>query len=285
MILRKEEKLSPAEEQQRVLDRLAGLEAVISTERIERVLARTGRADQRECLLSHEVTLWITLAMRLFTDRPIRQVFKASRRLHGREKTPHRSSLCLARQRLGIAPVRELFHEVVRPLATPEGPGGFYKGDRLVAVDGNVLNLPDTPTNERAFGRPSGGSRGDGAFPQCRKVSLVEVGPHVEFAFVVKPIRCGETTAMQALWRHVPKDSLFLWDRGFFSDSQWKRALAEGVQVLYRVKNNLILEPRRNRINPRVIKQKVSKWPKKRPQHFKPPPLTKTFQESIDMIR
>jgi hypothetical protein len=39
--------------------------------------------------------------------------------------------------------------------------------------------------------------------------------------------------------------------------------------------------PRRNRINPRVIKQKMSKWPKKRSQHRHPPPLTKTFVQSV----
>ena len=43
------------------------------------------------------------------------------------------------------------------------------------------------------------------------------------------------------------------------------------------------LEPRRNRINPRVIKQKISKWKKKRPEHFHPPPLQKTFAESVVM--
>jgi hypothetical protein len=42
-------------------------------------------------------------------------------------------------------------------------------------------------------------------------------------------------------------------------------------------------EPRRNRINPRVIKQKVSKWRKKRPEHCHPPPLTKTFAEAVVM--
>ena len=43
-------------------------------------------------------------------------------------------------------------------------------------------------------------------------------------------------------------------------------------------------EPRRNRINPRVIKQKVKKWPKKRPHHRKRPPLRKTFEESVVML-
>jgi hypothetical protein len=45
------------------------------------------------------------------------------------------------------------------------------------------------------------------------------------------------------------------------------------------------IEPRRNRVNPRVIKQKMSKWPKKRPQHRHAPPLTKTFTESVVMLR
>jgi len=39
------------------------------------------------------------------------------------------------------------------------------------------------------------------------------------------------------------------------------------------------IEPRRNRINPRVIKQKISKWKKKRPEHRPAPKLTKTFRD------
>jgi len=44
------------------------------------------------------------------------------------------------------------------------------------------------------------------------------------------------------------------------------------------------IEPRRNRINPRVIERKMSHRLKNRPQHRQPPPLTKTFAESIVMI-
>jgi hypothetical protein len=45
------------------------------------------------------------------------------------------------------------------------------------------------------------------------------------------------------------------------------------------------IEERRNRINPRVIKRKMSKWKKKRPEHRHLPPLKKTFQESVVMLR
>lgn len=233
----------PADESGRVLDRLAGLEQVISSDAVRQALISTGRVGQRRCHLSHEVMLWIVLAMGLFTDLPIRQVFKHSRRFRSGEYSPQRSGLCLARQRLGVAPVRHLFEATVRPLAQPETLGAFYHDLRLVAIDGVIYNTPDTPANEQAFGRPSGGNRGMGAFPQIRKVSLVEVGTHVEIGVVFKGLACGETTAMEGLWKHLPKDALLLEDRGFHSYTQWKRALSENVAVLARVKSGLILKP------------------------------------------
>ena len=42
---------------------------------------------------------------------------------------------------------------------------------------------------------------------------------------------------------------------------------------------------RRNRINPRVIKRKISKWKKKRAQHRRLPTLKKTFRETVVMLR
>ena len=109
-----------ADETGRVLDRLAGLEQVISSDAVRQALVATGRVGQRCCRLSHEVMLWTVLAMGLFTDLSIRQVFKHSRRFRSGEFSPHRSSLCLAKQRLGVAPVRHFFESTVRPLAQPE---------------------------------------------------------------------------------------------------------------------------------------------------------------------
>jgi hypothetical protein len=41
------------------------------------------------------------------------------------------------------------------------------------------------------------------------------------------------------------------------------------------------LEPRRNRVNPRVVKQKMSKFKRKRPEHRGLPPLDRPFPETI----
>jgi hypothetical protein len=233
----------PADEAGRILDRLAGLEQVIPPADLQQALTATGRVNSRRCRLTHEVVLWVVLAMGLLTDLPIRQVFKAARRLRKGEESPHRSTLCVARQRLGVAPVRHLFIRVAHPLAHPETPGAFYRGLRLMGVDGTVYDVPDSEDNAAVFARPSAGPRGEGAFPQVRKLSLVELGTHVEVAMVARSSAHGEQSMIGGLFRHLTSEMLLLWDRGFFSYDLWREMAARGVKVLARVKCQLILRP------------------------------------------
>ncbi|RPI63667.1 MAG: IS4 family transposase [Planctomycetaceae bacterium] len=233
----------PADETGRVLDRLTALEKVISPTVIRQALLETGRVNPRACKLTHEVMMWVILAMGIFTNLPIRQVFKQARRLQAGADSPCRSALCIARQRLGVEPVRRLFERVVRPLATPETPGAFYRGLRLVAVDGTLIDVPDTAANDAAFGRPTAGRRGAGAFPQIRKLSLVEVGTHVEFALCTGSYRTGEKTLSPQLLPHLQPGMLLLCDRGFFSYNLWKSVVSQGVHVLARLSKGMILKP------------------------------------------
>jgi Insertion element 4 transposase N-terminal/Transposase DDE domain len=226
----------------RVLDRLAGLEKFISPELIRQALGHTGRTNRAGCRLTHDLMLWIVLAMGIFTDVPIRHVFKRARRLRKGEPTPPRSSLCEARQRLGVEPVAELFRRVVRTLASPDTPGAFFRGWRLVGFDGVLLDAPDSAANALAFHRADGG-RGKGAFPQVRKVSLVELGTHAELALAIGGWQDGERDLARTLLADVPPDGLVMLDRGFFSYDFWQEVTATGVAVIGRVKAGLVLRP------------------------------------------
>ncbi len=239
----------PVGETARILDRLLLLEKIIGPQHVRQALDDTGCFDSRRCFLSREVIFWVVLAMGILTEMPIRQVFKYARRLRPDEATPDRSSLCLARQRLGLAPLRRLFQLLVRPLATLQTPGAFYHDWRLMALDGSVYNVFDSPVNAHAFGRPSAGPRGDGAFPQIRKLSLVEVGTHVEVAFVAKGIKepgSSEQRLAPGLFRHLQPDMLLLWDRGFFGYPLWKQIVTTGCQLLARVTSTQVLRPIRH---------------------------------------
>lgn len=234
--------LLSSDEDGRILDRLAGLEKVIPPELVRQALDATARVGVRTCKLTGEVMMWVVLAMGILTAMPIRQVFKHARRMRADEDTPCRSSLCEARKRLGVEPVQALFDLVVRPLATAVTPGAFYRGLRLLAMDGTTLNAPDSEANRQAFDRADGG-RGKGAFPQVRKMSLVEVGTHVELAFEMGGWQDGEAKLAPLLADRIPQDGLLMMDRGLFSFSLWKTLSETGVALLVRVKRDLLLVP------------------------------------------
>ena len=59
---------------------------------------------------------------------------------------------------------------------------------------------------------------------------------------------------------------------------QWYRNLVAEVA-------EEVLEERRDRINPRVIKRKMSNWRKKRPEHRNYPQPRKEFKDAIVMRR
>ena len=229
----------------RILDRLLLLEKVIPPDEVRQVLKDTGCLDARRCTLTFEVACWMVLTMGVLTDLPLRQVFKACRRLYPGEGTPHRSSLCRARQRLGVGPVRLLFERIARPLADALTPGAFYKGLRLMGIDGTTYTVPDSPLNADAFGYPQGG-RGAGAFPQVRKLSLVELGTHAEQALVLRGIRgkgASEKSMAPGLFRHLKRGMLLMWDRGFLSYNLWQGVQLSGCELLARVSTRLVLRP------------------------------------------
>jgi hypothetical protein len=181
------------------------------------------------------------VALGLFNKDSHRQVFKHVQRFR-KGGTPQRNTIAEARKGLGVAPLRLLAGEVVGLLGTPDTPGAFYQGLRLMALDGFVLDLPDSQANERVFGRPRSG-RAPGAFPQARVLALCETGSHVLYRWQVKPLCRGEVTMTPVLLRHLEPDMLLLWDRNFLSYKHVGQVKGQKAQLLARIKRSFIFKP------------------------------------------
>src|SRR5262249_61893454 len=110
--------------------------------------------------------------------------------------------------------MRLLAEQVIRLQGKPTTPGASYRGMRTMALDGFVVDVPDTPANERAFGRPGSG-RAPGAFPQARVLALCETGSHVLYRWQGKPLCRGEVRLAKALLQHLEPDMLLFGDRNF----------------------------------------------------------------------
>jgi hypothetical protein len=218
-------------------ERVKALKRIIPCSTIKAILKKT--AQTQWCRrLPKWFMVWFCIGMGLFATDNYRQIFRWLQRFVPK-LVPSRSTLCEARQRLGVAPLFWLKERVVKLLATVTTPEAFYGGLRLMALDGFVLDVPDTANNARIFGRPQGG-RTPGAFPQTRVLALCEVGTHVLWKCLIKPIRCAEIVMAKTLLRYLQPDMLLLWDRGFLSYDNVRDVLAGQAQLLARIKKNLI---------------------------------------------
>ena len=215
-------------------------------DRVQQVLAETGRASERERDLPAQVMVCYAIAMALYMGSSTREVLRCLleglRWLWGADavKVAGKSGISQARSRLGELPLRRLFEQVVQPLATRATKGAWYRTWRLVSLDGSSLDVADTAENGACFGYPGAG-RGESAFPQLRFVALVENGTHVLFGAKLGGCADGETTLAHGVVPALRAGMLCLADRCFFGYALWGAAAATGADLLWRVKGTLRL--------------------------------------------
>jgi hypothetical protein len=232
------------------------LTRVFPAELVDRVVAEAGRVEQRHRLLPARVVVYYVLAMALFADASYEEVMRAL--VEGLAwqsgwkqawEVPAKGSIFKARSRLGREPMRLLFEAVAGSLAGESTRGAFYREWRLMSLDGTCLDVADTPANEREFGRPgTGRGQGVGAFPQVRLVALSETGTHAICAAALGPLSSSENVLADELVPRLQPGMLCLADRGFYSFQRWQNARKTGVQLLWRVKANMVL-PREEQLS------------------------------------
>ena len=221
--------------------------------RIDAALATTKTASRRQRELPAHVVVYYVIALTLYMQVSYREVLRCL--LEGLEwmagparalKVTGKSGISQARTRLGWRPLQQVHDELVRPIAVPATKGAWYRGWRLMSLDGSTLDVADTADNAKAFGRP-GASRGTAAYPQLRFVSLVENGTHVLVGSQFGGYRVGETTLARTVIAALGTEMLCLADRQFFASVLWQQARTTGADLLWRVKKNMRL-PCRQRL-------------------------------------
>ena len=226
------------------------LTKVFPPEVVDAVIASCGRTEQRRRSLPARSVAYFAMGMALHSDGSYEDVLAlVSDGLAWSEREEHpvrlanKAAISHARDRLGPKPLAALFDKVAQPLAEPGTPGCFLAGRRLVAIDGTCLDLADTPANDEHFGRPGVAKGERAAFPQARVVAVAECGTHAMFDAVIGPYTTGENAAARALLSRLEAGMCCLADRGFYSFEAWNEARETGADLLWRVKDNLGLEP------------------------------------------
>jgi hypothetical protein len=253
---------------------LGVLAETIGRDVIEEVLTETGRREQRSRRLPAHVMVRFTLAMCLFYDEDYEEVMRT---LVGSLKemgswrddwvVPSTSAITQARQRLKAQPLKMLFERIAAPVAGRGTQGAWLGSRRLMAIDGFMLDVPDTPDNVTEFGRLDDGPKAS-AFPQVRVVALEECGSHANVSASFGACKTDERALLTDLMGAFEPDMLVIADRNFYSFEHWTQALKTGADLLWRVSATVtlpVIEPlpdgsyRSIVINPKITGARRSK--------------------------
>ena len=125
-----------------------------------------GRGSSGRRVLPAWLTLYFTLALALFMDRGAARVMrKLAGVLAWAERgvmvaVPSEEALSNARARLGAEPLRLLFWRVAGLAAQAGAPGAWWRGLRLVSLDGTTLDAQDEQANWERLRRAVDEDRG-----------------------------------------------------------------------------------------------------------------------------
>lgn len=217
-------------------------------DRVREALLAQGVQSRRRRGLPHEVLVYFVMAMVLYAnvayEEVLRLVIEGLRPLLGDERLGQvavtKGAISQARGKVGAGPLRALYHEQVRPQGPNHMPGMHYRGQRVMALDGSTLDMPDEAANAAHFGYPAA-SRGSSAFPKLRFVALAECGTHLLCFAEPGPYRTDERQLAGPVIDRADASMLITADRGFYSYRFWQRGCASGARLLLRVSRSLRL--------------------------------------------
>jgi hypothetical protein len=263
---------------------------------IGQVLRQSGRGSQRVRAFPAVATVYFVMALGLFMTHGYGEVLRTLTEglvwLGGRRgRLVSKGAVSSARRRLGAEPLRLLHRRQALPFAKADSGRAFFRGLRMVVMDGSLLALQDTAANAKAFGRPSNQS-GTGAWPMLRFVALLEAGTRAIWGAATGPYHSSEVSLARELVGRLDKGMLCLADRLFPGYTLWKEASAKGCHLLWRTKTSLRLNwekdlpdgswigrwisanPAERRANPAGLRVRVIEYQLETKQIAGPPPAS-----------
>ncbi|MFF3469369.1 IS4 family transposase [Streptomyces sp. NPDC001984] len=224
--------------------RLGAVTRWVTPELIAAALDKCGVRDKKPGALPAGFMVYFTLALALFQqdsyDDVAEQLVGGIPELSG--SIPNKSSFTRARRRLGPQVLETVFRELAGPLAPAGLEGSFYQGMRLAAVDGFVLDAPETEANRRQLGGMKDARGQDAGFPQVRVVTLTETGTHAQIDAAVGGHCHGEPELAIRLAASAD-GMLVIMDRGFPGVALWRAYTDAGAHLLIRARSCVAARP------------------------------------------
>lgn len=224
------------------------LHQLYSPEVLGQTLTQCHAWEERERDLNMLVVCYLLIGLHLFPhlsqEAVLRELSSSTRLLwpDPSVSVPGKSAISYRRKQLRATPLRRLFRQMCRPMATPQTKGAFALGRRVMAIDATLDNVVETDKNRIHFGRTTESPVGRSPFPQVRCAYLSEWGTHAIVDAVLAPCRHSEEELVPEVLRSITSDMLVTMDRGVFSCRLVEAIGRTGAHVLARLSSNHLVE-------------------------------------------
>lgn len=184
---------------------------------IEQALEATGTASIRRRRLPAEQVVWLVIALALYRRQSMPEVLATLDLAlpSPAESIVSKSAVTQARQRLGAAPLEQLFVQTARAWCAQDAERHSWHGLSLWAMDGTTLRTPDSADNRAHFGAQAYASGKIASYPQVRAVSVTAIPTHLVWDIAFGEYGQNEMLYAKTLVKRIDDHSLTVFDRGF----------------------------------------------------------------------
>jgi hypothetical protein len=155
-------------------------------------------------------------------------------------QSPSRGTVSNARQRLPLALWEKLFAYVSETAQAWGEAFAYWRGHRLVLLDGTCVSMPDEPALFEAFGAQTG-YHGKSRYPLARVATLCLAGTMTVIAYALGGYRQSEWALALTILGTLRKGDLLIADRYFAAAHYYWRYQSLGLEFLTRTHQRLIV--------------------------------------------
>jgi hypothetical protein len=166
-----------------------------------------------------EQVVWLVIALALYRHQSMPEVLATLDLALSSSVEPavSKSAVTQARQRLGAAPMEDLFSQTASAWCAQNAEQHAWKVLSLWAMDGTTFRVPDSTENRAHFGAQSYASGKVASYPQVRAVSITAVPTHLVADMAFGQYGQNEMLYAKTLVERIADHSLTIFDRGFLS--------------------------------------------------------------------
>jgi hypothetical protein len=228
-----------------VASTLNAIQQLLPQNKIEQVCAEV-HYTWRDRVLSPAVTVLHMILAAIWPEESFNASWEvqwaavASRHPELAGKSPSRGTVSKARKRLPLAVWEKLFAYISETAQAWGEAFAYWRGHRVVLLDGTCVSMADEPALFKTFGVNTG-YHGRGRYPLARVATLCLAGTMTLIAYALGGYRDSEWTLALSILGTLRKGDLLVADRYFAAAHYYWRYQSLGLEFLTRTHQRLIV--------------------------------------------